>query len=134
MTMLKTNVAFFGAALLGACASLMPLPSESVQRGRVIFDKECAQCHGTAGSGAGPASLGLGVTPPDLTGLTARNDGVFPRTFVEWFVLGKVEKEDPDAAMPEFGEVGFEHTTVAGTDIPASDMIALLDYLETVQK
>lgn len=132
-------------ASLSACsAGWMPtkpassaLNLASVERGQTIFAKECSVCHGAAGDGAGTASLGLGMTPPDLTGLTTRNDGAFPRAFVQRFVLGKIEKEDPDAAMPEFGTVGLEHAALKGTpagEVTSQDMIALLDYLETIQK
>lgn len=132
-------------AALGACASdWTPAQSSgralnlaSVERGETIFAKECAACHGSAGDGAGAASLGLGMTPPDITGLTARNDGAFPRAFVQRFVLGQIEKEDPDAAMPEFGTVGLEHAAKPGTpagEVSAEDMNALLDYIETIQK
>jgi hypothetical protein len=48
-------------------------------------------------------------------------------------VLGQVEKEDPEAAMPDFGTVGLEHAKSAG-EVTASDMVALLDYLETLQQ
>ncbi len=131
-------------ATLGACSTgSMPAQSSgpalnlaSVERGETIFAKECSACHGPAGDGAGAASLGLGMTPPDITGLTTRNDGAFPRAFVQRFVLGQIEKEDPDAAMPEFGTVGLEHAAKKGTpagEISAEDMIALLDYLETIQ-
>lgn len=131
--------------VLGACSDgLVPAPSSdaaltlaSVTRGQTIFAQECAACHGTNGDGAGTASLGLGMAPPDLTGLTARNDGAFPRAFVQRFVLGTIEKEDPDAAMPEFGTVGLEHAALKGAkagEVSDQDMIALLDYLETLQK
>lgn len=132
-------------ATLGACsAGLMPAKSPvptlnlaSVERGQVIFAKECSACHGANADGAGAASLGLGMTPPDLTELTTRNDGTFPRAFVQRFVLGKIEKEDPDAAMPEFGTVGLEHAALKGSkagEVSATDMNALLDYLQTLQK
>lgn len=132
-------------AALGACSTdWMPAKSSqtalnlaSVERGQTIFAKECSACHGASGDGAGTASLGLGMTPPDLTGLTARNDGAFPRAFVQRFVLGKIEKEDPDAAMPEFGKVGLEHAARKGTpagEVSSEDMIALLDYMETIQQ
>ncbi|MCX7566304.1 cytochrome c [Sulfitobacter sp. F26169L] len=137
MTIIKPLAPFFGIALLGACvAGLMP-QNASVQRGKVIYAKECSHCHSPTGDGAGAASLGLGVAPPDVTGLTARNDGVFPREFVHRFVLGTLEKEDPDAAMPEFGKVGLQHASADGTpagEVSTADMIALLDYVETIQK
>jgi mono/diheme cytochrome c family protein len=70
------------AATLGACAQTLLPDTSSVTRGQSIYASECAACHGAGGDGAGAASLGLGMAPPDITGLRARNDGVFPRAFV----------------------------------------------------
>lgn len=124
------------ALLLGCAQTLLPEPT-GIARGLSIFQSECSQCHGSDGAGGGAASLGLGLPPPDLTGLTARNDGAFPRAFVARFVLGTLEKEDPDAAMPAFGTVGLKHVYPDGTDsvqLLASDLDGLLDYLETLQR
>jgi mono/diheme cytochrome c family protein len=109
----------------------------AVKHGQGIYLKECSQCHGTSGEGAGPASLGLGVTPPNLTGLSAGNDGAFPAEFVRRYVLGLVAKTDPDAAMPEFSKVGLTHVYPnGGADGEAleADFEDLLAYLETIQK
>jgi mono/diheme cytochrome c family protein len=125
------------AALLLGCAQIYAPEPHGLPRGMAIFAAECSQCHATDGAGGGAASLGLGTVPPDLTGLTARNDGVFPRAFVRRFVLGTIEKEDPDAAMPQFGTVGLKHVYPDGTDsvqLLSSDLDALLDYLETLQQ
>ncbi|MEQ6203610.1 cytochrome c [Sulfitobacter sp. HNIBRBA2951] len=124
------------ALALAGCAQTAAFDTASVTRGKAIYAAECAQCHGATGMGGGDASLGLGAPPPTLAGLTARNDGVFPRAFVQRFVLGKVEKEDVDAAMPDFGTVGLAHMQKAGdvAQVSSEDMTALLDYLETLQK
>jgi len=137
MTSAHPLIALCYAGLIGGCGTLLAPASASVQRGQVIFAKECSVCHGRAGDGAGSASLGLGAPPPDLTGLTARNDGVFPRAFVQRFVLGQIEKEHPDAAMPEFGTVGLAHVYPDGSragEVSGADMAALLDYIESLQK
>jgi len=128
-----------GAALLVACTGGNLTTPNSVQRGKTIFVNECAQCHGRSGDGGGAASLGLGGPPPDLTTLTVRNDGAFPRAFIQRFVLGSIETENPDAAMPEFGTVGLQHVytdagTGSGPRITNADMDGLLDYLETIQR
>ena len=91
------------ALCLGACTPASTPDAEAVTRGQSIFAQECAQCHGTQGNGAGPA----GVAAPDLTELTQRNQGVFPREFVRRFVLGLLEKDDPQAAMPEFSVISL---------------------------
>lgn len=124
-------------ALLAACSTATIEQRKSVQQGQMIYAKECSQCHGTSGNGAGAASLGLGVAPPDLTGLTTRNDGAFPHEFVRRFVLGLIEKNDPDAAMPEFAKVGLPHVYPDGGadgEVLEAEFADLLVYLEAIQK
>jgi len=36
---------------------------ESIQKGKEIYDKKCALCHGAQGDGKGPASKGLSPKP-----------------------------------------------------------------------
>lgn len=126
-----------GATCLAACQIASPAAGDAEKRGMTIYAKECAQCHGPAGAGAGSASLGLGVPAPDLAGLRQRNDGVFPREFVRRFVMGLVEREDPDAAMPDFASVGLQHVYPEGGadgEVLESDFEDLLDYLASIQR
>ncbi|WP_299030897.1 cytochrome c [uncultured Sulfitobacter sp.] len=124
-------------ALFAGCATLSNDQREAIKRGQGIYVKECAQCHGPTGAGGGEASLGLGETPPDLTRLSERNDGVFPREFVRRFVLGLIDKTNPDAAMPEFAKVGLAHVYPKGGadgEVLEADFADLLEYLESIQK
>ncbi|WP_232222855.1 c-type cytochrome [Sulfitobacter guttiformis] len=108
----------------------------SVQRGQLVYAKECSQCHGPAGQGAGAAYSGTGVTPPNLTGLSQRNDGSFPKEFVRRFVMGLLEKDDPNSAMPEFAKTGLRHVYPNGGadgEVLEADFEDLLLYLESVQ-
>ena len=107
------------------------------KRGKVVYAKECSQCHGTRGEGGGPASLGLGSVPPNLVGLKPRNDGAFPREFVRRIVLGQLAKDDPDSAMPDFASVGLRNVyPKGGADamVLEADLQALLDYLDSIQE
>jgi mono/diheme cytochrome c family protein len=131
-----------GAAILTACTQATKdaqnaVASETVSRGQVVYAKECAQCHGTAGEGGGPASLGLGVVPPDLVGLSARNGGEFPRAFVRQYVLGLTEENDLAGPMPDFARVGLRHVYPKGGadgEVLETDFEGLLDYLEAIQE
>jgi mono/diheme cytochrome c family protein len=125
--------------LLAACGPQPPAPGSDaeLQQGARLYAENCAACHGPAGAGGGPESMGLGAPPPALTDLSARNGGVFPRDYVLATLDGGDRAGDPDAAMPEFGA-----TALARLDIPAHDMIgapvptdllALTAYLETLQ-
>jgi len=46
--------------------------------GRMEFQKNCAACHGMSGKGDGPLLEFLRETPPDLTLISKRHNGVFP--------------------------------------------------------
>ena len=125
------------AALLSACTQSSNADGDTNKRGQLVYAKECSQCHGSSGEGGGPTSLGLGVVPPDLIGLSQRNDGAFPREFVRRFVMGLLEKDDPDSAMPEFASVGLQHVYPNGGadgEVLEADFEDMLDYLESIQK
>lgn len=130
---------FTGACVvsLSACTPASLDASDMHKRGQLVYAKECSQCHGARGEGSGPASLGLGIVPPDLKGLKQRNDGDFPREFVRRFVMGLLEKDDPNSAMPEFASVGLRHVYPNGGadgEVLETDFEALLDYLESIQE
>ncbi|WP_299692182.1 c-type cytochrome [uncultured Tateyamaria sp.] len=140
---IRTYVAIgFGVVLLTACTEPATLASDraaedAVARGKAVYAKECAQCHGAAGEGAGPASLGLGVAPPDLVGLSARNGGSFPRSFVRQYVLGRTEENDLAGPMPDFARVGLRHVYPDGGadgEVLEADFEGLLDYLAAIQE
>ena len=124
-------------ALLVGCRQTTLGSSAAIKRGQGIFAKECSQCHGATGTGAGNASLGLGVATPDLTVLSQRNDGTFPREYVRGFVLGLNNPDNPEAAMPEFATTGLRHVYPDGGadgEVLEAAFEDMLDYLESIQK
>ena len=124
-------------AVLSGCANAPFGQSAEVKRGQLVYAKECSQCHGANGDAGGPASLGLGMTPPNLTTLAQRYDGVFPREYVRRFVMGLSEKDDTSGAMPEFAKVGLRHVYPNGGadgEVLEADFEDMLDYLESIQQ
>ncbi|WP_299694705.1 cytochrome c [uncultured Tateyamaria sp.] len=124
--------------VLAACAPDDREPDVSVDHGQALYARDCAVCHGDNGKGAGAASLGLGVLPPDLTTLSAQNRGIFPRDFVMSVIDGYNRRDHPSSAMPEFGNNDLGPTVQVedggvSTPIP-SDLIALAAYLESIQQ
>ncbi|MGB7244115.1 MAG: c-type cytochrome [Sulfitobacter sp.] len=116
------------AALLSACTAATTDARDAVTQGQIVYAKECSQCHGAHGEGAGSA--------PDLIGLRQRNDGYFPREFVRRFVMGLLEKEDPNSTMPDFASVGLRHVYPNGGadgNVLEADFENLLDYLAAIQ-
>ena len=120
--------------ILSACSE-PPVPQpEAVRAGQRIYAMECAACHGADAAGR---VLPGGVVAPDLAGLRQRNDGYFPREFVSRFVMGRLEKEDPSAPMPDFSAVGLAHVYPQGGadgEVLETDFANLLDYLEAIQR
>ncbi len=59
--------------LLRAAVTLNPIPNspQSVDRGRQLFQQDCAACHGAQGRGDGPATAALRKRPKDLTRIAA---------------------------------------------------------------
>ncbi|KAB7614840.1 cytochrome c [Amylibacter sp. SFDW26] len=109
----------------------------NIKDGRHLFLKECAECHNYDASGAGPASLGLGMKPPSLTKLSAANNGAFPRDYVMSKIYGLKQNGHTSEVMPDFGEgdlgplIQVEKDGIS-TPIPA-DLLALANYLESIQ-
>jgi mono/diheme cytochrome c family protein len=112
----------------------MPEPVE----GQIVFDQNCAICHGPSGQGDGLIASNLEVAPPDLTRITFRAQDVFPRTQVLSVIDGYTRKS-PEEDMPEFGlllqgetvPVVLEDGTLSPVPRP---LAALLVYLESIQR
>lgn len=106
--------------------------------GRTAYLENCASCHGNGGTGNGPASRGLAVAPPDLTMISARNGGVFPRDRVMSTIDGLDRGTHFSAAMPEFGAGDLGETVIVendglGTPVPMK-LLVLTDYLQSIQQ
>lgn len=134
MNQLAVSFGIVGLGLLVACATLdMPEPVE----GQIVYDQNCAICHGDAGRGNGLLAGKLDPAPPDLTQITFRERDVFPRTRV-LSVIDGYTRQAPDESMPEFGLL-LEGETVPvvledGTMSPVPrPLAALLVYLESIQ-
>lgn len=99
---------------LGVAAAVAPslwsstpgvVRQDAVRTGQQLYRTHCASCHGTAGRGDGPMAGYLNVPPADLTGIAARNRGVFPTEVVHRIVDGRrVLRTHGDSAMPIWGD------------------------------
>lgn len=54
-------------------ADFHPIELASIEKGRVIYEKLCDECHGADGRGRGARSGQLGITPADFTDPNIRN-------------------------------------------------------------
>ena len=125
------------AVPLAACVE-----KDRVPTGSEDFATFCAACHGTGGRGDGPAAAGLDRKPADLTGLSARNGGVFPGTRVMakiWGYTGvKPGHRDDGSPMPRFGPllqgevVPYDGGDGIATPTPVR-LVEIAEYLKRLQ-
>jgi mono/diheme cytochrome c family protein len=119
-------------------AACLP-PAAPPSQGAEDFAALCAPCHGTGGQGNGPASIGLGAKPADLTGLSARNGGTFPMARVMNKIWGYARGGSASGVMPEFGPLLDSPTVTVdlgdGVQTPTpSRLIDIANYLTTIQQ
>lgn len=130
---MKPLFALIACAMTAAC-----LPPEP-QTGQAAFMESCAGCHGSDARGAGVAGQTLDKIPPDLTGLSARNGGIFPRDAVMSTIDGLTRRPHFSPDMPEFGAGDLGDTVIVenpdGTGTPVPErLLALAEYLESLQR
>jgi mono/diheme cytochrome c family protein len=116
-------------ATLGAVDVQAQEPKSLSAWGRELFEANCASCHGTDGTGNGPAARTLKPPPSDLTRIRERNGGTFPRLEVVRFIDG----ERPLSAhrssdMPKWGRVFSQR----GHSSP--EVYAVTDYIASIQR
>ena len=97
--------------LIPVFAMLAPMALASVASaqepgdGDVLFQENCAVCHGRDARGSGPMTPALTTVPPDLTGLALRNDGVFPAADIVRWIDGRDLVPSHGGPMPLFGRL-----------------------------
>jgi mono/diheme cytochrome c family protein len=57
--------------------------------GKDLFVMYCASCHGESGKGNGPAATALKTPPADLTQISKKHGGTFPRGMVMQVIDGE---------------------------------------------
>jgi mono/diheme cytochrome c family protein len=78
------------------------------QRGKTLYDNNCAECHGTTGNGDGPAAAALGTAPADFN---------TPK-----FWQGNVQKKIETAVNDGYG-------AMPPLDLSPDDLKTIIDYM-----
>lgn len=107
--------------------------------GEALFADHCAVCHGGGLRGDGPMAAILTVTPPDLTRITERYGGAFPRSGIARRIDGRDPILSHGGDMPIFGAVfSARSVAVEGADgqsvLISPEAFALLSYIEAAQE
>ncbi len=121
------------------CLLAAPAWGKDIQSGAQLFGFHCASCHGVEARGDGPLGDMLTIRPPDLTGLSERNGGVFPLERVLSRVDGTTEVRAHGGPMPIFGFIldGPVEVVAApdGSDVAAPEaLIDIASWLMSVQE
>jgi mono/diheme cytochrome c family protein len=106
--------------------------------GALLYKDMCATCHGLDGRGNGPAAAALKVPPTDLTTLSVRHGGSFPRDYVASVLSGaKPVVAHGTGEMPVWSQrIEPRHTGASvGTALYMRRRLeAITDYLESIQR
>jgi mono/diheme cytochrome c family protein len=128
-----------GAFALAGCRAPTPLRDgqQEAEEARASYVRACASCHGLDGRGDGPMASCLRVPPADLTLLSARHGGAFPRDFVLAVIAG--ERAVPSHGtreMPVWSQrFGADTGASAAASLYARRHLELLtDYVESLQR
>ena len=112
------------------------------EMGRSDFMDGCAGCHGESGMGQGPLAELLNIDIPDLTHLSARNDGKFPMLEVIHTIDGRMGLQAHGGTMPIWGSI-FKSHAMGDTGIYGSAgaealtrgrILSIAYYLESIQQ
>lgn len=60
------RAAAIGAALVAFFSGLSSVQAQNQDRGRTLYENNCAMCHGTTGKGDGPGAGALSSPPPNF--------------------------------------------------------------------
>ena len=98
------------------------------------FAQYCVACHGKDAKGTGALAATLKPKPADLTGLTERNGGTFPRDMVFQVIDGsKKLKGHGGGDMPQWGSTFLTSSGAGDADAVKRRIDSLVDYLATLQ-
>lgn len=129
------------ATLILAASSALAQESDpaALESGRGEYLAACAACHGENADGQGPIAGMFRDPVPDLTGLAARNDGVFPMLTVIHIIDGRTGVRAHGNPMPIFGaryrrEIGDFAGDYGAEQQIRGRILDLALYIESIQK
>jgi mono/diheme cytochrome c family protein len=102
--------------------------------GSDLYRTYCATCHGQTARGDGPLAASMRRTPPNLTEISKRHKGTYPRELVFKIIDGRERVPGhggPD--MPVWGDAFMRTSDTTDRDSVRFRIQALVDFLETLQ-
>ena len=109
-------------------------PRAMVAAGANNFAQYCVACHGKDAKGTGTLAATLKPKPADLTGLTERNGGTFPRDMVFQVIDGKKKvKGHGGGDMPQWDDAFLASAGAGDAEAVKRRIESLVEYLATLQ-
>ena len=124
-----------GAGGQRSTADISPTLANPSLVGADTYAFYCAPCHGKDGKGRGPIADALKTLPADLTKLSARNGGPFPKDRVRAFVTNGEQNPIPahgTSAMPVWGPTF--RALDPNDKVVSVRIFNVVGYLESIQK
>lgn len=130
-----------GAASVALVGSVFAqVKGERADFGKREFEANCASCHGVSGKGNGPIVDLLRKSPPDLTVLAKKNNGVFPMARLYDVIDGADVPSHGSRDMPVWGRDYKTKAAEYYMDVPYDSeayvrgrILALLEYINRLQ-
>lgn len=125
------------AAVTLTCTATLAVADDMTDPGQSAFEQYCATCHGLKGDGTGPMTEMITAEVPDLTALSARNDGKFPMLEVIHVIDGRTGLRGHGGPMPVYGAV-FDDEAISpgpygGPIYTRGKILSVAYYLESLQ-
>ena len=110
--------------------------ADEVARGRVLYMRNCASCHGVKGDGQGPVAALLKTPPADLRLLSLRYGNPLPEDQIARFIDGRADvAAHGPRDMPVWGEGVWEYPEGNGPSGQVISRVAdLVAYLQSIQE
>ena len=113
---------------------------DPIIKGAETFKLKCATCHGEGAKTEDVANVDLDMVPPDLRGLTKRNNGSFPISKIYAIIDGREEVEQHGTrVMPVWGNLFLSETIWEGCSqveeqLVRGRILELILYLDSIQE
>ena len=123
---------------LGIALSAGAASAQDADVGERSYMQFCATCHGADGAGEGPLTQIISDKVPDLTQLSANNDGAFPMLDVIHVIDGRTGLRGHGGPMPVYGALFDEEVKNPGPFgavlYTRGRILSLAYYLESLQQ
>jgi len=140
-------VVIAGCAILFSFASVNALDKKAqLKLGEREYLSNCGSCHGRDAKGSGPVAVILAVKPSDLTMISKKFNGVFPKEHIYKIIDGReMIKPHGDSLMPVWGSrfsvmeykaadaIAYLPNDVDIQALVFGRIISLVGYLESIQ-